>query len=268
MFDADATATLQRVRGEVRVAVDHRSGVSRLRDLYQTGSSKVLLPNTFGAPPEAVLINTAGGLTGGDRVSYKAEAGDQSTLTMTTQTAERLYRSEGAAALQETSLQVGSGAMLEWLPQETIIFERAHLRRSLTAELAHDARFLALESVVLGRAAMGESPEAFELWDRWRVNRGGQLVFADNLALTPPLPRCAATLGHTRAFATLLYVAPDAEARLDELRMMLPDTGAASAWNGFITARFLAEDPTALRSALMRILTEFRGRDLPRPWTM
>ncbi len=267
--------TPQRARGRVEVAFGHRRGAIRLDRLFQSGCAKALLPRTQGDRPEVVLVNTSGGVAGGDRLGWHLAAGDGAALVATTQAAERIYRSTGADAHIETRLDLGAGARLDWLPRETILFEGGRLDRRLTATLAADASLTALETIVLGRAAMGETVSTGFLGDHWRIYRAGQLIHAEALRLDGDIARATigpATLAGARAIATLVHVAPDAELRLDAARALLADLGpvtaAASAWNGKLVIRFVAPDNAPLRTGLIRFLTEFRRVPLPRIWTM
>jgi urease accessory protein len=265
---------LQRARGRAEVGVSVRAGRVRLDRLFQSGCAKALLPRTDGAAPEAVLVNTAGGVAGGDRLAWRLAAGPGAALVATTQAAERIYRSTGATAAVETRLAVGAGARIDWLPQETILFDGARLDRRLEADLAGDATLTALEMLVLGRAAMGERVRTAALADHWRLRRDGRLVHAEALRLDGDIGAAtagAATLGGARALATLLHAAPSAEHRLDEARARLaPRDGvaaAATAKAGCLILRFLAADGLALRRALGDFLRAFRPQPLPRVWS-
>lgn len=265
----DTPARPQRAEGEGRVLV---SG-GRLKTLYQSGAAKIRLPNAHGAHAlEAVLINTAGGLTGGDRMTWRAEALAGSSLTVTTQACEKVYRSAGDTARVATQLTVGDGSRLDWLPQETILFDQARIARTLEADLAPGATLLALEAVVLGRQAMGESVASGAFRDRWRIRREGRLVFADDLNLEGGIAALsvrAAALGGARAFATLVLVTADPERLLEPVRAALGDAGAASAFGGKLVARVVAENGMALRRALIPALSILRqGAPLPRVWTL
>ncbi len=270
MFDAACRSDargLPRARGAAAVAVRLRGGRSRLARLRHEGSAKCLMPRVPGAP-EAVLINTAGGLTGGDRIAWEAEAGAGAALAVTTQAAERVYRASAGEARVATRLALGPGAWLRWLPQETILFDGGRLERSLDVEMADDARLLALEAVVLGRAAMGETVRRGHLVDRWRVTRGGRLLHADTLRLSGPVAEIAARpgvfAGH-RAAATLLYAGPDAADRLAAVRALLPEAAGASAMPGRLVLRLLAADARALRAALAPVVALFGP--LPAVWS-
>ena len=261
------TPALPRSRG--RAEIIRRDG--RLGRLFQQGCSKILLPRSTGPMTEAVIVNTAGGVTGGDVIALSAEAGPNEALSLATQAAERIYRSSGGAARISTRLRLGAGARLDWLPQETILFDGAALERRLEIDMAADARLLALESLTFGRAAMGETIRRLHLRDDWRMRRDGRLVHAEALRLDA-IPQTRATMAGVRASATLLYAAPDAEARRDAARAVLSAACPAaveagiSAWRGLLVARLLAPSAQALRAALVPLILHLRGAPLPRVW--
>lgn len=263
---------MQRVSGRGHVAFKHASGITRLSDLHQSGSAKIRLPKVYDGVPVAVTINTAGGLTGGDRLAFEAGVGAGGRAIVTSQAAERAYRSSGGAASVANSLSAGDGATLEWLPQETILFNASGLHRSMTADLAGDARLLAVESVVLGRTAMGETVDRVSFRDRWRIRRDGRLVYADDVRLEGDgsgILKGPATAGGGLAFATLVDCAVDAETRLGLARDALGRLkirAAASAWNGVLVARFVGADGRSLRDGLMTFLETYRSVGLPRVW--
>jgi len=244
--------------------------VSKLR---MSGSFKALFPRPVGHALDAVLVNTAGGITGGDRFSTEAEAEAGAGLTITTQAAERAYRANGATPGRiDTRLTVAAGARLAWLPQETILFEGAFLRRSLRADLAPDARFLMVEPLVFGRAAMGEELHDARFHDRVEIRRDGRLIWFDALRLEGDLARRMdrpALGAGARAMASLVYVGPDAEAWLAPLRALLPDSaGASLIGEGLLAARLLARDSHLLRQSLVPALKLLNDNEIPRPWML
>lgn len=276
MLDAvtSSETSTPRALGEAGVAASLRHGRTRIARLRQSGSAKAMAP-TVGAPPGAldvVLLNTAGGVTGGDRFAYGGEAGDGAWLRLTTQAAERAYRARaGEIGVITTTLTVGSGARFDWLPQETILFDGSAIDRRLTVELASDARFLGVEPLIFGRAAMGERLRRFRFTDQWRVWRDGVLAYADALRLDgrATLGRRPALLAGAGAMASLLYVGDDAEDRLEALRSILPSTGGASVVRaGVLSARILAEDGFALRRTLLPALERLADAALPKVWTI
>lgn len=269
---SDPTPALERTSGVVRLGFRQQNGRTALLHLYQAGAGKARFPRVEpGLPPEAVIINTAGGLTGGDRLTIDVTVQSGGVATVTTQACERIYRSLGTDAHVDTRLTAGEDATLHWLPQETILFDQARLRRRLDIELHLQSRFLAIEGIVFGRRAMGETVHEAAFRDNWRVRRSGKLIFADgarfNGNASAILSR-PALLGGNRAYATLLMVDPTAEERLDSLRSALPAAGVgASAWDGLLVARIVAETGQALRRLLTAALTCLRdGAPLPRVW--
>ena len=269
----DLPSAPPRAVGTVRLSARRSRERTRLGRLHQSGSAKALLPRTFEPSLTAVLLNTAGGITGGDRFAWQAKAETGAHLTVTTQAAERIYR---AVPLQtgrvETRLIAEPGARIDWLPQETIVFDGAALDRSLEVELDASSRFLGCESMILGREAMGEHVGNLRLSDRWRVRRNGRLIFADALRIfgnAAELTSGHAALNGNRAFASVLYAAPDAERVLVPLRDNLSEAGSASLIrDGVLFARITAPCGFELRRAMVPALRLLRGTDLPRVWSL
>ncbi len=248
-----------------------RSG-TRLVERADGGGYLVRTPRPHAGSCEAVLINTGGGMAGGDRLALTATTGPDADAVITTQAAEKIYRSQGPATEIEVGLTLGSRSRLAWLPQETILFSGSRLNRRLAAELPGDATLTIAEMLVFGRTAMQETVETGDLRDRWRIRRDGRLIFADEvrLAAAPArlLERKASGNG-ARALATILHIAPEAEARLDGMRA-LPVSGlvesGASAWDGMLLMRFVAQDAQALRHDLVAAIEWLRGAPVPRSW--
>lgn len=286
--DAAATIPVER-RGQGRLRVEARAldGRTVRGRIEEEGFARVRFPRSGrrGRALEAVMINTGGGLAGGDASQSCLHAGRNAQLVVTTQAAEKIYRSDGATSHIDVELIAETGASLHWMPQATIVFDGARVERSITAEVAPDARLLLVEPVILGRTARGERLSYGSLRDRWRIRRGGRLVYADGLQLDGDIAATLdrrATAGGWAAFATLLLVAPDAEARLDAVRgalglaagedeilpAELPDglDAGASAWDGMLSVRLLARDGAPLESAIRRVLAVLGVGDVPRIW--
>ena len=248
-----------------------RAGQSRLERLYQDGCAKIRLPTPLpGAAPEAVLINTAGGLTGGDRIQTSVTVGVGAAAVMTTQACERIYRSTGDDATVSNRVDVREGGWMAWLPQETILFDGGRLKRSIEADLQGDARLLAVEAIIFGRTAMGEQVRDGALHDRWRIRRDGRLIFADDFRIGGDIAarlQRPATLGGNVAMATVLYAGPEPERLLDAARDHVGPDGGASAWDGKLVVRLIAEGGLALRRRLEPLLqTLLGGQMLPKVW--
>ncbi|MFK7943411.1 MAG: urease accessory protein UreD [Paracoccaceae bacterium] len=262
-----------RARGEVRLSVRHARGRTVLDRLHQAGSAKLLLPRDQAPDRTAVLLNTAGGVTGGDRFRVEVAVAQDAALTLTSQTAERAYRAQPDQTGEiRTQLNAGAGATIHWLPQETILFNHGALARRLDVDLAEDANLLAVEPVILGRAAMGETVHNARFSDQWRVRRQGRLIYADNLRLhgnVAAMTEGSATLGGHRAFASILFATIDAERHLAPLRTMLPETAGASLIRpGVLAARLTASDGLTLRRTLIPVLEMLRGYPMPTVWKM
>lgn len=261
------------VRLSTKPGPQGRATASVLDGLRVSGSLKLLFPRPSGVPLDAVLVNTAGGVTGGDRFSTEAHVGPGTSLSLTTQAAERAYRARGGVPGRVTTrITVAENANASWLPQETILFDGADLKRSLSVELAETARFLMVEPLVFGRAAMGEELRAARFHDRIEITRARAPLYTDatrlagDIAATLDRPAIAAG---ARAMASLVYVGPDAEAMRDRLRAHLPATaGASLIRDGLLSARLLAHDAWSLRQALIPAIKLLNSNEIPRPWML
>jgi urease accessory protein len=260
-----------RARGAVRFDVHQAGGLTRRRNLHESGSLRVRFPSPEAEGLSAVFVNTAGGIAGGDRFDIEIATGEGSRLAVTTAAAEKVYRAAGPAAELNIALRLAAGSHLAWLPQETILFDRARLSRRIDIDLADSASLLLCEIVVFGRAAMGERMQSGEFADRWRLRRGGRLVFAENLRLDgdigEKLARPAIAKGGV-AIGTALIV-PGDEALVERIREVSESFGGevgVSAWNGFAMARFCAQDAARLRADMMAVLGRASGAALPRLW--
>ncbi len=254
---------LQRSVGEVKVAFKRRANCTALATVHQSGCCKARFPAPEpSAWPEAVLINTAGGLTDGDRVSIEASWRSRARAIVTTQAAERIYRSRGGPARIRNKLSIAENATAFWLPQETIVFDGGQFERSFVADIAEGGRLLACESTVFGRSAMGETVQSGLQFDKWRVRYAGDLVFADGLHLDGNilhrLERPALMRGAT-AMASVVLADRDAEHFIEPLRSVLQATSSLSGCSSVgpvVVMRLLAGSGAELRSDLILVLQE------------
>jgi urease accessory protein len=268
---ASAAFAANRARGMVSFDVHAQGGVTRRGALHESGSLRVRFPSPEGEGLSGVFVNTAGGIAGGDRFDIGIVAGAGTRLTLTTAAAEKVYRASGPAAQLNIALKVAAGAHLSWLPQETILFDRSRISRRIDIDLEQGASLLLCEIVVFGRAAMGERVRHGEFVDRWRVRRGGRLIFAETVRLDgdigAKLEKPAIAKGGA-AIATALMVPGDA-ALVENIREISASFGGEvglSAWNGFAMARFCAQDAARLRADMMAVLARASGASLPRLW--
>lgn len=262
------------VVGQAHVAWADDAGTTRLATLHQTPPLRILFPT----PPAddiatAALVTTSGGLVTGDRLDITAEARAGAAALVTAQAAEKVYRSTGADCLIDVGLTAGQGAWLEWLPQETILFDGARLRRQTRLDVAPGGQVLAGEIVVFGRRARGERFTKGLLRDAWTVTRDGALTWADALHLEHGIPQVLAApagFAGAAASATIVYVADDPQARLDAARDLLPAAAngvraAAGIVNDILVVRWLAADPFELRAAFGQFWAGFRAAAGGRP---
>lgn len=273
-YDTKDTADVfaaNRAVGSVTFDTRLSAGATRRGDVHEAGSLRVRFPSPENSSLSAVLVNTAGGVAGGDRFSVTIDAGASTALTVTTAAAEKIYRSHGPAAEINVSLRLDAGAHLAWLPQETILFDNARLSRRIDIDLHEQASLLLAEIVVFGRAAMGERMQRGAYRDRWRLRRGGRLVFAETLRLDDDIGgklAQAAIAGEGSAIATVL-IAPGDEATVERVRaaeIAYAGEAAISAWNGIALARFCAKDAAGLRGDVMKLLAQIDTKALPRLW--
>jgi urease accessory protein len=266
----DATFAANRATGRIALSVVAADGRTRRARVGEDGSLRARFPNVTGDPLEAVIVNTGGGMTGGDRFAVSLQVGEGASLVAGTTAAEKIYRSTGADAEMDVTLSVSAGGRLAWLPQETILFDRARLKRRIDIDLADGASLVMAESVVFGRAAMGEAMFEGAWSDRWRLRIGGNLVFAENVrldgAIADKLAQGATAAGGI-ALATVL-VAPGGGETPAAVRALDDEfTGEVgiSAWNGIAVARLVARDGAVLRHDLIALLASL-GISVPRLW--
>ena len=263
----------QRAHGRAELGLGAGPGGARLRHLFQAAPLRVLFPATDpGDPTLGALVNVAGGLAGGDSSATRLELERDARFTATTPAAEKIYRSLGAETHIAADLKISEGAYCEWLPQETILFDGARLRRRIDIALAPGAHLLAAEMLVLGRAARGETLTHGTVLDRWRVRSAGRLAWADTLRIDDPATALGTrfALQGSGALATLLLAAPDAAAHRATARD-LADGAASLVAPGLLVARWMGEASAvraALGAAIMALRQAAFGHParLPRLW--
>ena len=269
-----ARCWLPRTEGAIRLGLTRRGERSHIDVLHQRGAARVRFPRAAAAGGiEAVLVNTAGGLTGGDRMEVDVALSAGSEATLTSAAAEKIYRArDEQPAIVLVNLTLAAGARLCWVPQPTIVFNGARLDRRTEVWLGRDGCLLATELIVFGRAAMGEEVVRGAVRDVWRVRREGALIFAETFRLEGAIAAALqrkATLAGARAMALLVYVAPDAANRRGEAQervQRIAGVAGASAWNGLLVVRALAEDASTLQRDVAALIEWLSARPLPRVW--
>ena len=272
--DQAKTFAANRATGHIALSVSVHDGVTRRTRVHEDGSLRVRFPNATPEALEAVLVNTGGGMTGGDRCSIEMDVGAGASLIAGTAAAEKIYRSSGADAAMDVRLTLAPSARLAWLPQETILFDRARLKRRIDIDLAEGAALIMAEAVIFGRAAMDEAMKEGFFTDAWRIRRDGKLIYADTArldgAIAAKMAERAVANGGI-AIATVL-IAPGGDAALEQVRALgetleagfLGEVGI-SAWNGLAVVRLCAKDGATLRRDLITVLAAL-GTQVPRLW--
>jgi urease accessory protein len=270
----NATFAANRATGHIAVSVAAHDGITRRARVHEDGSLRVRFPNATPAALEAVLVNTGGGMTGGDRFSIEMNVGEGASLIAGTAAAEKIYRSSGADATMDVRLTLQADARLAWLPQETILFDRARLKRRIDIDLAEGASLIMAEAVVFGRAAMDEAMVEGSFTDAWRIRRAGKLIYADTARLDGAIAEKMAARAVTHsgiAIATVLIAPGDDQELpnlLEQVRALgetFSDEVGISAWNGLAVARLCAKDGAGLRHDLIAVLAAL-GTPVPRLW--
>ncbi len=266
---AEETFAANRARARIAVEVTAHEGASRPGRVREQGSLRVRFPRAASDELEAVLVNTAGGIAGGDDLELAFSAGPATRLVVTGAAAEKVYRSLGPDAAMRIELKIARGASLAWLPQETILFDRARMRRSIEVDLAADAGLILSEAVIFGRSGMNEAVESGRVLDHWRVRRCGRLMFAEALRLDGGIaaklqaPACAkGGVG----IATVLAIPGDEHLASSVRAQAFSGEVGVSAWNGLAAARLVARTGVELRRDLLTVLTLLRAGRMPRLW--
>jgi urease accessory protein len=269
-----AGAQALRTYGVARLKAERIAGQTVAMDIDEQGPLRIRFPRIAAEGVlEGVMVNTGGGVVGGDRLEFEIETGERASLALTSQASEKVYRSSGADAHISVTLKAQPRSRLAWLPQEAILFDRARIARRIEANVAASASLTICESVVFGRAAMGESVVSGSIRDRWRVRRDGKLIFADALTLDGPVGKILAgpaiAAGAT-AIGTLLQIAPDCGERLDTVRAALAQEDAeagVSTFDGILIVRIMAQDSLSLRAAILSTLLAL-GSEPPRAFSL
>lgn len=249
---------------------DALNGGTSVGRLHEAGALR--LRRCAGDDCDVVVVNTGGGIVGGDRHRLAVELRAGTRVQFTTAAAEKVYRSLGPSSRIDIDLRLEEGAHLDWLPQETILFDRAILNRRIEVRMSPTSKFLAVESVVFGRLAMGEVAVAGHFGDSWRVRLGERLIYAEETRLSGDvaglLDRPALAAG-ARASSLLLFVGDDLDERVSALaRDYHPPEVACgfSQRNKVLIGRYLSPSPASLKNLVARHVAALSGRGTPRAW--
>jgi urease accessory protein len=255
---------MQRSEGLARLVLGGSARGTQIVDLFERSPIRIMFPGARDAPvEEAVVVNTAGGIAGGDRLECSVTVLANASVTVTSQAAERVYRALSEPALIDTRLKLRQAAKLAWLPQETIVYNGARMQRNTQIEISAEAEMLALEWLVFGRAAHGEEIVDGQIIDGWQVKLDGRLIWADRFRATGdvfPRLRTPVLLADFKAIGTLIYFGPDAEAVVQFMRALAPELPChcvTTMVSGLVITRLAAGDAAELKEGLRKILLNF-----------
>lgn len=273
--------------GQLNLHIIANGGVTEVSDLYQQTPLRVLFPRVETEELfTAVLVNSSGGVVGGDRLEMKLEAGHGASLLVTGQAAEKVYRSAGEEANASTTLTAQADSFIEFLPQGTIIFDGARFRRTTIIDASTGSRVMAGEVLTLGRVARNERFTGGSFHDEWRVLRNGRLVWVDALHLSDDLEDgtesvLASPAGFAKSpgYATFIYTADDADSHVQLARTIQADTPGnvqrgVTSFDGVLVARWLGPKPSDVRAAYGHFWARFRAKvcglpeQLPTIWNI
>jgi urease accessory protein len=262
--DPPSDKGLQRADGCGRLVLSGSEKGTRIEDFFERSPTRIMFPRTGSRPvEEAVIINTGGGVAGGDRLECSVAALPGASIAVTSQAAEKVYRALDDPARVATRLTARESARLAWLPQETIVFNGARIHRTTEIELFSGAELLALEWLVLGRAAHGEVVVSGSVLDGWRVKKDGRLIWADSFRISDEVfvhRNRKALLSHYSSIATLVYFGPDLDRKVEFLRQILSSLEcdcAVTLVSGLVVVRFAAKQSSDLKLALRSSLQQF-----------
>jgi len=253
-----------------RSVLSHRSHLGPLvvqKPLYPEGD----------AVCHGIILHPPAGIAGGDELSITVKVGELARALLTTPGAGKWYRSAGATAKQQITLDVADGAVFEWLPQESMVFDGALGDTTTHVRLTGSARFIGFDLWCLGRLTRGEHFDKGRMSARLRIERDGRAVFAESARLLGSDPRLAAPagLGGASVFGNFLVAAPDIDAALvDACRAAQPEQGlgAVTRLPGLLIARYRGGSAEAARNwfaalwAIARPIVAGRQACPPRIW--
>ena len=271
-FERPVIPAFVRTESELRATLGAVGGRTSALRVREAGALRLRFPKVAG-DCEGIILNTAGGIAGGDNQTLTFTVGDGARASLTTQSAEKVYGSDGELAAISTTLDLGSHANLAWLPQDAILFDRARLKRRVDVTMAATATLTIKEGVVFGRTARGERMTSGLFHDRWRVRRDGRLILAEDVRLdgdiAGQLERRAIGNGAC-AIATIVHVSPEVYGQLgpvrDVMRCAACDAGG-SAWNGMLVIRLAGPEPHIVRATSARVLSVLLPGVSPRIWS-
>tara|TARA_B110000037_G_scaffold81695_1_gene97314 strand:+ start:588 stop:1397 length:810 start_codon:yes stop_codon:yes gene_type:complete len=261
--------TYQRAHGDIDVRIKN----NQISKFFQSGSAKVFYPKCHDKIKELVLVNTAGGLTSGDKFSYKIDINNQSSVFVTTQTAERAYKGLENSSKIKVELSIDRFSNLYWIPQELILFNNCNLQRNINVNVNGSSNFLLAETTIFGRTAMGEYLEEGTFIDNWRIYENTKLLHAEALSLNGNIKEQLSKIASTNGGVAICNIFVCGKKFLhneNELKKYIINTDTVllshSAWNDKLLIRMVAQNAYDLKKIQKKILLCLSNNSLPKVW--
>ena len=262
--------SLERATGTLKATL--RGCDNRIGELYQKGSSRLFFPKNFSKTKECVVINTAGGITGGDKFESCIKASEESSVVVTTQASEKVYKSNYGSAEVETKFFASKNSKLLWLPQDTILFSKSNLSRKITIHIEDNSELLAFDQIVLGRSAMGEIIQESSFHDNWKIYSGNKLIYFDQSGWKNTVPLNCAGLKGIKSYASFYYVGSKAkyyEEKLKRMKQVFKNVDFGSSLrNGCLLVRIFGSEAKAIKDRSINLLREIWQLDIPNVWKL
>lgn len=266
----EAQLTLRYARRERRTVLverRHRGPLRVQKALYPEGEEVC----------QTLVVHPPGGIVGGDALAIDLHGGASTHIQLTTPGAAKWYRTTGATARATTAIRAAEDCIVEWLPQESIVFDGARASMTTRVALARGAVFAGWDIVSLGRTAAGERFTSGRLHQTWELTREDRLVWCERAVLDggSRALRSGAILGSAPVFGTMIVTG---HAMSDALRAACRDVVATEGkcavtrMPEVCVARYCGASPIAARTyfaTLWRLLRPAMiGREFvpPRIW--
>ncbi len=226
----------------------------------------------------SIIVHPPGGIAGGDKLALSASVGEGGAALLTTPGAGKWYKSTGARARLGQRFEIASGAVLEWLPQPAIVFDRARAEMKTEIFLEESAVYMGWDMSCMGRTASGERFNSGELRQRTEVWQRGRRLWCEyaRLAGDDPMLASKAGLAGCSVSATLIAAGKDIQKDLlERCRAIAPETGEHSGITVLprvLLARYLGQSSEAAMQyfialwSLLRPALAGRAAVPPRIW--
>jgi urease accessory protein len=258
-------------------------GTTRLIERSHFGPLRIQKPLYPEGPAvcHAIVVHPPGGVVGGDQLTIHADVGAHAHALMATPGAAKWYKANGRVSRQEVRLTIGAGASLEWLPQETIFFNHAHVQLDTCIDLAADAHYIGCEILCFGRTASGESFNAGAISQKSMIRRGGKLIWFEqgsldggSSAMSSPLVLAGKTVCATLTAVGKTLSAASITALREELAAVANNHAGigVTQLKSLLVVRYLGDASETARRVMIRawqhLRPELLGRDaiVPRIW--